>query len=476
MTMGPKTAMRVRARAGVLVALAASLAGCSPKNNGTLLVVLVDTNLAAGQVDRIDVVVKPARGKNVTHSFAIEPTAMRPFRLALVPEGDPALDLEIEASAISGAKAVVTLAASVRFEANAARETSLLLSRDCVAPACAGQQQCVEGGACVPKKQVATLVALGATPKDAGVPIDLGAPVVDVAPVRDLVPREASVVTGTWMAVAGPMLNNGALNGVAPISDKEVWAVGTAGSVGYAARFDGTAWSSIPITVDSSPLNAVWAAGPGDIWVVGYNGTVLHRVGETFSRIPIPGTATPTLNAVYGTGPNDVWFTGNMRTVLHWDGTRINDEGTGIVTELNSVAATSATDVWVAGNAGGVYRRVGQTWVRQAEGMTGAVLYGIWASSNQDVWAVGDGVALHFDGSAWTSATLGAGVVGLAVWGTADNDVWAVGRHPGGLVAHFDGVSWTPIMTPPVAALLAVRGVGANDIWAVGKAGMLRYR
>jgi hypothetical protein len=431
----------------------------------------------AGQFDRVEVVVKPSRGKQATHSFAA--TESRPFRVAVVPEGDPALDIDIEASAILGSKAAVTQVASVRFEPNVARETSLLLSRDCregVAPVCAGQQQCVDGGTCVPRKQVATLVALGMTPsRDAGAPIDLGGPVVDMAPVRDLPPREASVVTGAWMAVAGPVLT-GVLNGVAPISEREVWAVGTAGIRGYAARFDGTVWVSIPITVDSSPLNAVWGAGPGDIWVVGYNGTVLHRVGETFSRIPIPGTATPTLNAVYGTGPNDVWFTGAMRTVLHWDGTRINDEGAGIVTELNAVTATSATDVWVAGNAGSIYRRVGQTWVRQAEGMTGAVLYGIWAGSNQDVWAVGDGVALHFDGSGWTTTSLGAGVVGHAVWGAADNDVWAVGRHPGGLVAHFDGNGWTVITTPPVAALLAVRGVGANDIWAVGKEGVLRYR
>jgi hypothetical protein len=471
--MGRKTAIRVRIGSCVLVVLAALTAGCSPKKNGTLLVALIDTNLAAGQYDRVDVVVT-ARGKKATHSFPS--TEPRPFRLALVPEGDPALDIDIEASAMAGAKAVVTLVASVRFEVGVERETTLLLSRDCRAPVCAGQQQCVDGGLCVPRKQVAVLVAPGTTPKDAGVPIDLGTPVVDTAPVRDLVPREASVVTGTWMAVAGPMISNGVLNGVAPVSDKEVWAVGTAGISGYAARFDGTAWSSIPITVDSNPLNAVWAAGPGDVWAVGYNGTVLHRVGETFSRIPIPGTATPTLNAVNGTGPNDVWFTGNMRTALHWNGTRISDEGAGIMTELNAIAAVSATDVWAAGNAGGVYRRVGQTWVRQAEGMTGAVLYGIWAGSSEDVWAIGDGVALHFDGSTWTSAMLGTGVVGLAIWGTADNDVWAVGRHPGGLVAHFDGVSWTPITTPPVGALLAVRGVGANDIWAVGKEGVLRYR
>jgi hypothetical protein len=467
------------ARGALVSGLVALLSlGCQAKNNGTLLVVLLDTNLPAGQVDRIEVEVKSSRGNGGTHSFPIG-SKPRPFKMALVPEGDPALDLDIVAKAIGGGQALVTLAASVSFEPKAAREMFLLLSRDCVTSSCPGAQQCVEGGACVAKKQVATLRPLGTTPTDASAPVDMGAPVVDAAPdvTPDVTgpPREAGVVTGTWMSVMGPALNGGVLNGVAPVSDKEVWAVGTAGIRNVIARFDGTAWLQVPITTDPSPLNAVWAAGPGDVWAVGYNGTVLHRVGEVFSRVPLPGAATPTLNAVFGTGPNDIWITGAMRSVFHWDGTGLTAQAEGVTSELNAVTATSPTDVWAAGNGGGIYRRVGNAWVRQAEGMTGAVLYGIWASSSRDVWAVGDGVAVHFDGATWTTSAL-QGVVGLAVWGTADNDVWAVGRHPGGFVAHFDGFTWTPVTIPAIGALLAVRGVGANDIWAVGKDGILHYR
>jgi hypothetical protein len=462
-------------RAGWAVLVAAGLAlGCQPKNNGTLLVVLVDSNLPAGQLDRIDVEVRPARGKGATHSFTPSPQTPPPFRLALVPEGDPALDVDIIARAMSGARATVTLVATVSFEPGAARETTMLLSRDCLeskAVVCPGAQQCVEGGVCLAKKQVAILRPLGTPPKDAGAPIDLGTPLVDAQPDRP--PREAGVVTGTWTQVMAPAFA-GNFTAVAPVSDKEVWAIGTGGPNGYAFRYNGTAWLSVPLPAGTSPLTGIWSAGPGDLWVVGYNGTILHRVGEVFSRLPSGVTAN--LNAVFGSGPNDVWFVGGMRTVLHWDGTSLTPQANGIVTELNAGTAVSATDAWVAGNNGGVYRRVGAAWVRQAEGMTSAVLFGIWASGANDVWAVGDGATLHFDGGGWAANTLGANLVGHAIWGTADNDVWAVGRLPAGFIAHFDGLAWTPVMIPPVGALLAVRGLGPNDIWAVGKDAILHYR
>ena len=466
-----------RACTSTLLAAALLAVACQPKNNGTLLVVLVDSNLPAGQLDRIEVEVRPTRGKTATQSFVLGPQAQPPFRLALVPEGDPVLEMDLIARAMLGTRAAVTLAATVSFEPGVARETTLLLSRDCVegkAPACSGAQQCVEGGVCLPKKQVAVLRPLGTAPKDAGAPpVDLGGPVVDTAPDRTPPPREAGVINGTWTTVVGPAFT-GTLSGVAPVSDKEVWVVGTGGPYGAAFQYDGTAWAAVQLPM-TSPLSGIWAAAPGDLWVVGYNGTILHKLGDQ-PFMPVPSGVAANLNAVSGTGAKDVWFAGAMRTVLHWDGSAITADGEGIVTELNAVAAASAGDVWVAGNAGGVYRRMGKRWVRQAEGMTTAVLYGIWAGNANDVWAVGDGVALHFDGATWASSTLAPAVVGHAVWGAASNDVWAVGRVPGGFVAHFDGNVWSPITVPNVGALMAVRGLNANDVWAVGKAGILHLR
>src|SRR5690554_1978427 len=74
------------------------------------------------------------------------------------------------------------------------------------------------------------------------------------------------------------------------------------------------------------------------------------------------------------------------------------------------------------------------------------VLYDVWGSDEDNVWAVGGFYddnnrnygALHYDGSGWTpDRTVG----GRAIHGFAWNDIWVVG----GSVFHFNGVEWKQI-------------------------------
>jgi hypothetical protein len=62
-------------------------------------------------------------------------------------------------------------------------------------------------------------------------------------------------------------------------------------------------------------------------------------------------------------------------------------------------------------------------------------LMGVWGSGASDVWAVGDsGTILHWNGSAWSSATSGTANTLTGVWGSASN-AWAVGRS-GTILQH----------------------------------------
>ena len=159
---------RLPARPAVVLAALASLVGlalgCPAKNNGTLLLVDIDTDLDRALLDRIEVEVRPARGQGASQSFPLTGSSGPPFRLAVVPRGDPALEVEIVARAMLDSREVVRLAAALRFEAGAARAANLLLSADCIDTKprdCPGAEQCVAGGACVAKRLVATLRPLG---------------------------------------------------------------------------------------------------------------------------------------------------------------------------------------------------------------------------------------------------------------------------------------------------------------------------
>jgi len=67
------------------------------------------------------------------------------------------------------------------------------------------------------------------------------------------------------------------------------------------------------------------------------------------------------------------------------------------------------------------------------------VLYGVWGSSGNDVFAVGsDGNILHYDGSSWTPMTSGTANALDGVWGSSGNDVFAVGS--GGNILHYGDI------------------------------------
>jgi hypothetical protein len=100
----------------------------------------------------------------------------------------------------------------------------------------------------------------------------------------------------------------------------------------------------------------------------------------------------------------------------------------------------------------------------------------IWGSGPDDVFAVGSGDILHWDGATWSSmATKGApphrNVWGDAVWGNGVNDVYAVavGTDRGPAIRHWDGESWgwMPFPARP-AGFRDVWGSGPDDIYFVG--------
>ena len=78
---------------------------------------------------------------------------------------------------------------------------------------------------------------------------------------------------------------------------------------------------------------------------------------------------------------------------------------------------------------------IGATWDTLADTM-GPYVYGLWGSSANDVWAVGQfGLIEHWDGSGWSTVPSGKSENLKAVWGSSANDVWAVGD----VVFHWSG-------------------------------------
>jgi hypothetical protein len=102
-------------------------------------------------------------------------------------------------------------------------------------------------------------------------------------------------------------------------------------------------------------------------------------------------------------------------------------------------AYTSSTTTCSGGCANGACTQSGWTSTNVGVGFD---LYAVWGDSASDVWAVGLGGAMHFDGTSWTENSPPGLVTYLgAVTGSGPNDVYVT--ESGGSVFHYDGTTWS---------------------------------
>ena len=176
---------------------------------------------------------------------------------------------------------------------------------------------------------------------------------------------------------------------------------------------------------------------------------------------------------------------------------------TGQNATLTGVATVSDSDAWAVGfRNGNAFTNVGakvliDTWngtawtqvATPATPQNTALLDAVSASSATDAWSVGrtqvnksslQGLALHWNGTAWSVSTGFPAALGAYALGVADisaTDAYAVGDNssiPRGHLAHWDGTTWSSVTVPlppnaPTNTTLdAISADGPNDVWAVG--------
>ena len=119
-------------------------------------------------------------------------------------------------------------------------------------------------------------------------------------------------------------------------------------------------------------------------------------------------------------------------------------------------------------------------------GFTDSALYGVWANSSDDVFAVGElgpgesGTILHYDGSSWSAMASGTPNVLNGVWGSSATDVFAVGSSMDDnfTILHYNGTSWSDMIGwPPHEPnnWWGVWGSSATNVFAVGYSGIILH-
>ncbi|HEU0055570.1 MAG TPA: hypothetical protein VFQ39_20420 [Longimicrobium sp.] len=265
-----------------------------------------------------------------------------------------------------------------------------------------------------------------------------------------------------WRSMDPP---HDSLTGLWGSSANDLWAVG-----GTSIRHRvGGRWS-VAASPDGMPLADVWGASADDVWAVGDSG-VARFDGAGWSRAAGPGIP---LHTVWGSSPTDVWA-GGFQALAHWNGSSWSTTpvGTG---RFAKIWGSSSAKVFAVGQGGDIRRWDGTAWTAMSSGTT-RDLSDVWGAGPDDVYAVGAGIVLHYDGNAagvWTevSVPVNPALSIEAVWGTASDDVFILANR-GTTVVRWNGTAWRTLANfPPTGRRLrALWGTSARDLYAAGDSG-----
>ena len=314
-------------------------------------------------------------------------------------------------------------------------------------------------------------------------------------------PPNAGAITGLWAPAHDDVWAGGgggylAHNATGDLTDAGAWeildsgssapltSVFALGSHGFWSSTNGLWESTSPVRLASTAIYGIHGLSESDVWAVG-PGALLHRTAPgSFPTQTWPGeTASVWLQGVAMVPGGGAWAVGDQHAVLTRDGgtwSRLRNDG--------NVNSGTYHDVWTA--AGAPVIAVGGDPIRLAYWDAGAQvmsrinlgfseeLWGVWGSSANDIWAVGQSRRIvHFDGGGWSELPQNpmCGSTDFEeVSGTGPDDVWIVGTN--GCVLHWTGSSFTDESMTTPEVLIGVALLPPDQVWVAANAGRIYRR
>jgi hypothetical protein len=276
-------------------------------------------------------------------------------------------------------------------------------------------------------------------------------------------------LTGIWGAAPNDVFSVG----FSPLGDL--------GFEGLLLHYDGTTWSRMtPPPIEGTEQGftevdflSVWGAAANDVYAVGayFRGTdfalIAHYDGISWSKVDLDVEGDRALLDVHGTSAQSVYVVGYIDAddFLRRNAARASSRR---IERAREQATRALTTIAI------ILQYDGAQWTELVpSGAEDLFLNSVWSSAANDVFAVGgaggSGVIYHFDGSTWAPMTVPPVSTLSAVWGTSGSDVYAVGR---GNILHYDGVAWTVVQRTG-EFLAGVWASSAFDVFVVGGRGLI---
>jgi photosystem II stability/assembly factor-like uncharacterized protein len=223
------------------------------------------------------------------------------------------------------------------------------------------------------------------------------------------------------------------------------WTDGTAvvvsGDSFTVVRFDGSSWDTqTRLVAGSGSFEDVWGFSATDIWVTGDDGAVIHTSDGGDSWRPVDTTIDGTVTGVWGASDDEVFM----------------------VTDVAKFLRCTADDVCHVSD------------ILDADGEPIEEIQALWGTASNDLYAVGEGIAVHFNGDVWSEMELPPGLDAVeltSISGNADGSViWAVGSL--GTSLRYEQGEWKQVPSGTDNNLVGV-AVGSNTALIVGTGGTI---
>lgn len=181
------------------------------------------------------------------------------------------------------------------------------------------------------------------------------------------------------------------------------------------------------------------------------------------------------LSSIWGVSPSAMFSSGGYQTLNYFDGSTWTAAASLPSGNRYRVHGRSFTDVFSVGQ-GDVLRFDGATWSPSLSGVGETI--GVWVAADGQAFVSGDGTFWRFDGATWTKVPTGLSeqfnVDRLEnVWGSSPTNVYAVGRN--GVVLRWDGNALQRLPTGFTAHANFVFGFGTSDLYISDLDGLLRF-
>ena len=216
-------------------------------------------------------------------------------------------------------------------------------------------------------------------------------------------------------------------------------------------------------------INALWVFNKDSAFAVGELGLALHYDGNSW-QIMSTGVLT-NLRAIWGSSESKLYAAGSMGRVLHFDGKEWTQVAGAQSPEesssyedhvIHSIWAASPSEIYTVGSH--IHRFNGDTW-EEIEASFEGTLSGIWGSSSENIYVVGEEGVWHFDGKLWSSIESPIQSP-LAISGTASDNIFISGWWGG--LAHFDGTQWSTTEPLTSQSLVSVWTAADKEAYAIG--------